>query len=105
MSSTMVDVQLTVDQSEAWRWGYEDGLNGLSVYEGCAYFTFASRKWKEYEKGHKAGQQKAAHRALAAASVMPDDFAEALAAVEREGVRYCPTGIDWEAVEMEQWGS
>lgn len=63
MSSTMVDVQVTVDQSEAWRWGYEDGLRGLSVYEGCAYFTFASRKWKQYEQGHAEGKKVAAHRA------------------------------------------
>lgn len=54
-----------------YAWGFEDGANGLSVYEGLNYWTLGSGKYAEYEAGHKAGKEAKAGKALRTAQVAP----------------------------------
>ena len=57
--------------STAWAWGFEDGARGESVYEGLNYWTLGSRKFAEYEAGHKEGRRAGAHVAINRAKIAP----------------------------------
>lgn len=90
--------ELAPHRSKAWKWGYNDALEGLSWAEG--FMLFAGDRLKQYLAGHTAGTQARAYRE---ALVAPADFVEALIEVEQNGIVYC-LPLDIEAIESEMWG-
>ncbi len=60
----------------AFAWGFEDGAQGKSEYEGYQYFV--GPLLSEYRKGHQAGKAIMLHKQMQEALTMPAEFAEAL---------------------------
>jgi hypothetical protein len=85
----------------AMAWGFEDGAQGRSEYEGYQYF--AGELLGEYRTGHQAGKAAMARKQMREAVEMPSEFVAALDDIVN-GVTYCKPGIDWAAVQREAIG-